>query len=280
MRKAALCILLATAAYPATLQSDIEYANPGGFSLKMDAWIPDGPGPFPAVILVHGGGWSGGDRKEKFFKPFFDPLTRAGFAWFTVDYRLAPRFHYPAAIDDVVASIRFIEDHASDYKVDLRRVALSGESAGGHIVALIGARYGTDLHLAAVVPFFGPTDFEALVAGQDKTPQAVKGVSQFLDIAEPDEAARKLMREASPVTYVHKGMLPFLFVHGTADPLVNFRQSEEMCGKMKAAGSRCEILAVEGAGHALGTWERNPAWQAYKQKVPDWLRAQFGLNKK
>jgi alpha-L-fucosidase 2 len=279
MRPAVLCLLLAAAAQ-ATLQPDIEYAKAGDVSLKMDASIPDGPGPFPTVILVHGGGWSGGDRKERYFKPFFDPLTQAGFAWFSVDYRLAPKYRYPAAIDDVIASIRFIEDHARDYKIDLRRVALSGESAGGHIVALIGARYGNDLHLAAVVPFFGPTDFEALVAGQDKTPQAVKGVSQFLGITEPGEAARKLMREASPVTWVHPGMPPFLFVHGTADPLVNFRQSEEMCDKMKAAGSRCEILAVEGAGHALGTWERNPAWQAYKQKVPDWLRAQFALNKK
>jgi acetyl esterase/lipase len=66
-------------------------------------------------------------------------------------------------------------------------------------------------------------------------------------------------------------MPPFLFVHGTADQLVNSRQSQEMCGKMKQAGSVCEILPVEGGGHALGSWERDPAKQAYKQTVPDWL---------
>jgi predicted alpha/beta-hydrolase family hydrolase len=107
-------------------------------------------------------------------------------------------------------------------------MAATGESAGGHIVALIGAtigaRYGHELLLAAVVPFFPPTDMEALEVGADKNPNAMVA----------------------------------LFVHGTADQLVNFRQPQE-------------ILPVEGGGHALGSWERDPAKQPYKLMVPECL---------
>jgi alpha-L-fucosidase 2 len=276
MRKVALLALL-TAGFTsgAALQPDIEYGKAGDVSLKMDAWIPDGKGPFPTVILVHGGGWQGGD-KQTYFRPLFDPLSRAGFAWFTVNYRLAPQYRYPAAIDDVVAAIRFVEAHAREYKVDLKRVAITGESAGGHIVSLVGARYARELRLKVVVPFYPVNDFEAIVVGQDKTPNAVKAVSAFLGFTEPDEAAVRLMREASPITYIRKGMPPYLFVHGTGDALVNFRQTEAMCAKMKQAGSSCEIYAVEGAGHGIGSWEKNPAWLGYKQKVPQWLLQAMG----
>ena len=270
MRRTAFLFVLVSALAAASLQSNIEYGNAGGVSLKMDAWVPDGKGPFPTVILVHGGGWQAGD-KQKNYAPFFEPLTNAGFAWFTVNYRLAPQYHYPAAVDDVVQAIRFIEAHASEYKVDRKRVALSGESAGGHIVALIGARYGQELHLAAVVPFYPVTDFEAIVVGQDKTAGAVQAVSAFFGFTEPDQKACQRMREGSPITYVKKGMPPYLFVHGTADPLVNFRQSEAMCTKMMLAGAKCEIYAVEGAKHGMGGWERNPSWTRYKEKVPEWL---------
>ena len=100
---------------------DIEYCKAGGASLKLDAWIPDGQGPFPAVIVVHGGGWQNGDKQVN-CKPLFDPLSQAGFAWFTVNYRLAPAHRYPAAVDDVVEAIRYVESHAREYKVDLQRV--------------------------------------------------------------------------------------------------------------------------------------------------------------
>jgi alpha-L-fucosidase 2 len=174
-------------------------------------------------------------------------------------------------VDDVVMAIRFIEAHAREYKVDMKRVAITGESAGGHIVSLIGARYARELHIAAVVPFYPVNDFEAIVVGQDRTDGAVKAVSAFLGFTEPDDKARQLMREGSPITYVKKGMPPYLFVHGTGDPLVKFRQSEAMCARMKQARARCEVYAVEGAPHGMIGWEKTPAFQGYKQKVPEWL---------
>ena len=198
------------------LQIDIEYAKPGGESLKMDAWIPDGPGPHPAVILVHGGGWKSGDKQFNFTE-IFEPLSKARLAWFSVNYRLAPKHVYPAAVEDVVEAVRHIKAHAGEYKIDPKRIAIMGESAGGHIAALVGARYGRDLGLAAVVPFYPATDFIAVADGPDKSDKAYRGAMQFIGAAELNDAERQRLREASPVTYVQKGMPPFLFVHGTAD---------------------------------------------------------------
>jgi alpha-L-fucosidase 2 len=271
MKRLLVLVFVAAALPGASLRKNIVFAEAGGVSLQMDASIPEGKGPFPTVILVHGGGWQQGDRWST-FKRIFDPLTNAGFAWFTVDYRLAPRFHYPAAIDDVVLAIEYIEAHAGEYKVDPKRIAISGESAGGHIVAYIGGRYASELHIRAVVPFYPATDFLAMAEGPDKNDRAFRGVMNFVGFPEVDDAARKVLRDASPVAHVHKGMPPFLIVHGTKDELVNPHQTKEFAQLMQAAGNSCEIYWVEGAPHWVEHWEGHPEWLGYKQKVPEWLK--------
>src|SRR5438045_1220523 len=115
----------------AELKTDIEFAKAGNVSLTLDAFVPEGAGPFPTCILVHGGGFTKGD-KTSFIKPLFEPLSKAGFAWFTINYRLAPAHRWPACLDDVETAIRWVRAHAREYKVDTSRIALIGESAGGH----------------------------------------------------------------------------------------------------------------------------------------------------
>ncbi len=256
---------------PPGVKAEIEYGKAAGVSLRMDAWVPEGAGPFPAVVVVHGGGWSAGD-KEYNCKFLFEPLSKAGFAWFTVDYRLAPQYTYPAAIDDVVKAIRYVQAHAKEYRIDPKRIAITGESAGGHIVAYVGARYGKELKLAGVIPFYPATDFVSLAEGTDKTPNAFRAVSQFVGVTGLDDAARKKLRDASPTTWVKKGTPQFLFIHGTKDPTLPISQSELMCGQIRKAGGACELYSVEGAPHWIGNWERNPEWREYKEKVPEWLR--------
>ena len=140
---------------PSTLRKDIEYARVGEVSLKLDANIPEGTGPFPAVIIVHGGGFTAGN-KQKFVTPIFEPLSHGGFAWFSIDYRLAPKFPFPAAIEDVDQAIEYVKTHAPEYKVDPKRVALLGESAGGHLVSYVGTQSDRRWSVAAVVSFYGP----------------------------------------------------------------------------------------------------------------------------
>ncbi len=259
----------------AEMRTNIEYAVAGGQSLRLDAQVPEGRGPFPTVILVHGGGWTGGS-KEVYITPLFKPLTDAGFTWFSINYRLAPTNHYPAAVDDVLAAVKWVKAHADEYKADPKRIVLVGESAGGHLVALVGARDGRQLGLAGVVPYYPPCDLSVLVSPDDLTNGAPKHICLFLGITRMNNDARRLLREASPVNYVSREMPPFLLIHGNADPLVPYSQSLLMRDRMKAAGATVELCTVEGAGHGMNGWERNPQMQAHKAVLVAWIRKVTG----
>ena len=105
-------------------------------SLHLDASIPAGDGPFPAAILVHGGGWVRGDRRME-VQPLFQPLSDARIAWFSISYRLATDpLLFGAAVNDVESAVRFVKAHAAEYRVDPARLALIGESAGGQLAAM------------------------------------------------------------------------------------------------------------------------------------------------
>jgi alpha-L-fucosidase 2 len=249
-------------------KNDIEFARPGGVALTLDASIPDGKGPFAAVIVVHGGGWENG-TKRSYEKPLLPVLTDAGFVWFTINYRLAPQYKYPAAVEDVEAAIRWVKKHAKEYKVDPKRIAIMGESAGGHLVAMAAVRQTKETKVAAVVDFYGPHD---LLKRETDKGEVGKNLRQFLGIDALDEAGKAKLKEASPITYVRKGLPPFLFIHGTKDAAVPYEQSPMMCDRLKAAGNRCEVYTVEGAPHGIGPWEKNPEWQGYKAKMAGWLK--------
>jgi alpha-L-fucosidase 2 len=261
-----LCPAFLTAAVQ--VRTDIEFRRVSGESLKLDAHIPEGPGPFPAVILVHGGGWSAGSKQASFIKPFFPLLDESGLAWFSIDYRLAPKYPYPAAVDDVEAAIRYIKENAREFHIDANRLALTGESAGGHLVALVAARAKPETSVAAIVPFYGAFDLEALVA---KSGEPSRGFQDFLGIRDLSEPSRRLLREASAATYVKPGLPPFLLIHGTADQAVPYEQSTHFCEQLKAAGNVCELYTVENGIHGVINWEKHPEQQGYKRFFIDWL---------
>ena len=251
--------------------ADVPFTKAGGVTLNLDAYVPEGDGPFPAAILVHGGGFDKGD-KQTYVKPLFDPLSDADFAWFSINYRLAPQNRYPAAVEDVEAAIRYVKAHASEYNVDPKRLALIGESAGGHLVSMVGARNKPDASVNAVVSFYGPHNLERREVESHQVSETVGG---FLGIKDLSPKSIAILHEASPVTHVGPGMPPFLLIHGTKDEKVPYDQSPEMCEKMKAAGDSCEVFTVEGAGHGMGGWEKVAAYQAYKVKIVEWLKEQL-----
>ncbi|MGH9801337.1 MAG: pectinesterase family protein, partial [Blastocatellia bacterium] len=140
------------------VKTGIEYSQAGGENLQLDAFVPEGNGQFPAVIFVHGGGWSAGNRTGG-NDPLFAPLAARGIAWFTISYRLAPKHNYPAPVEDIHAAIRWVKAHAAEFKIDPKRIALVGESAGGQLVAQAAVLAKADEQVAAVVPFYAPIDF-------------------------------------------------------------------------------------------------------------------------
>src|SRR5579875_731716 len=136
---------------PARQIDDIEYGRTDGISLRMDASLPASAEKTPAAIIVHGGGWVRGDRRLD-VEPLFKPLNEAGFAWFSISYRLATDVtQFGVAIDDVETAVRYVKSHAAEYNVDPDRIALIGESAGGQLAAMAALRASPQDSVRAVV---------------------------------------------------------------------------------------------------------------------------------
>jgi len=264
-----LFAVFGTAAASAADFKDVPYAHVAGVTLTLDAHIPDGKGPYSAAILVHGGGWVAGD-KAQYITYIFQPLTDAGFAWFSINYRLAPQYKFPADADDVETAVRYVRANAGKYKVDTRRIALIGESAGGHLVSYVGARNRPDSRVAAVVSMYGIHDFVSAAVAWKPVPSEIL---QLFGIPAVNAETAPILIKASPVIYVTGEMPPFLLMHGSKDEDVPYEQSVEMCDKMKKVGAHCDLVTIEGAPHGMDHWEPHPEFLWYKKALVDWLRA-------
>ena len=248
------------------IRKDVEYSRVGDESLRLDACVPDGTGSFPAVIMVHGGGWSSGDKASG-VDPLFAPLSRAGVAWFSINYRLAPKHRYPAAVEDVETAIRWVKAHAAEFKIDPERIALVGESAGGHLVAMAVVRAKDDTRVTAAVPFYAPVDLTSDTERRGGLSLSLRAL--FGRTYEVDEQAAQLLRDASPINFVHAGLPPFLLVHGTADMSVPYSQSVQLQAKLRAAGVSCDLITIDDGVHGMARWETID--RSYKDKVTNWI---------
>jgi alpha-L-fucosidase 2 len=258
--------LLAITVQAAMVKKDVEFVRRGGEAILLDASIPDGPGPFPAVILVHGGGFTTGN-KTTYITPIFAPLTDAHFAWFTIDYRLSPGAQLPAPVDDVISALEWVHRHAAEYKVDPKRIALLGESAGAYLVDYAAIRAPKEFAPAAIVSFYGPHDLTFASAGET----VHEGVAGLTGVQKMDADGTKKLRAVSPYYLVRKGLPPFLLVHGDKDQMVPYEQSPRFCKALQAAGDKCELFTVPEGRHGMGDWEKHPDQWAYKSKVVEWL---------
>jgi alpha-L-fucosidase 2 len=264
--------------------SDLEYAQVNGQSLRLDGYIPEGSGPFPAAILVHGGGWVTGDKTHS-VRPLFQPLARAGVAWFSINYRLA-RGPNPEALisleglatlanasEDVRSAVRFVRAHAAEWNLDSQRMVLIGESAGAHLASMAALRPAPGSGVEAVVAFYSPSDLVDLVETSPSIPELLRRAVRGTPL---EALLLQGLRQLSPRTWVRAGAPPFLMIHGTADALVPFHQSEAMCDALRSAGNLCELVPVPGGGHGVGGWER-AGLDFYKDRMLDWLRGLLGL---
>lgn len=237
---------------------DLPYVASGHERQVLDLYLP-ATGKAPLVVWIHGGGWQNGSKDRS-------PATvllADGFAVASINYRLSSHAVFPAQIEDCKAAIRWLRAHASDHGYDPDRIAAWGSSAGGHLVALLGAtgdtrEFDVGAHLdrssrvQAVVDFFGPADL--LTMGAQSAPGGrinhdAPDSPEAKLIGGPVQENKDRSRRASPLTYVSSGDAPFLIVHGDADPLVPLRQSENLQTALQKNRVEATLYVVKGGGH-------------------------------
>jgi acetyl esterase/lipase len=181
-------------------------------------------------------------------------LLQRGYVVFSIDYRLAPEFLYPAQIEDVKCAVRYIRAHAEEYGIDINRIGALGGSAGGHLVSLLGTSdddfynstggyTGQSARVQAVVDCYGPADLTAEMGNNNN------GV--LLQVYGTFDRTSPVLREASPVTYATEDDPPFLILHGNRDVVVPVTQSELMDDALDEQGVPSELVIVKNAGHGF-----------------------------
>jgi acetyl esterase/lipase len=249
------------------IEEDITYGKAGNTELKLDLVRPQGDGPFPAIVFIHGGGWSGGNRQA--YRGQIREAAGRGYVAATISYRLmqfdqarketttaTPIF--PAQIHDAKAAIRWLRAHAEQYQVDPDRIGVTGASAGGHLSLLVGltdpssslegdsGNPDQSSRVQAVVNVFGPTDMAFCYEHS-----SVAWIFRLFMGGTPSEAAQRY-KAASPVTYVTKNAPPVLTLHGDQDALVPVEQAKAFDDTMKAVGANHTLMIFEGQGHGFG----------------------------
>ncbi|HWB21106.1 MAG TPA: alpha/beta hydrolase, partial [Phycisphaerales bacterium] len=235
----------------------IDSNKPQTMELLMDCASPKNSEnkKLPAVIFIHGGGWTEGSRSAG--ELHIRALANAGYFACTIDYRLAKDGIYPAAVYDCKAAVRFLRAHADDLGIDPNRIGAMGYSAGAHLAALLGTtanekdlegnvgEAGAKSDIACVVDISGPTDLVKL----GSTRGGARALGVWFGGSMQEKAAE--VKQASPIDHIDAHDAPFLIIHGTDDNLVPLEQAQMMRDALKKAGVEVEYLEIEGEGHGV-----------------------------
>lgn len=242
---------------------NLDYAGQDNPRQKLDLYLPEKPTdkPLPLIVYIHGGGWEGGEKSDTGL--LFELIKSGGYAGASIGYRFTQEQKWPAQIHDVKAAMRWLKAHAKDHGIDADKVGLTGISAGGHLVSLLGTSGGVKEldgsvgtagelpKIACVANFCGPANFLTF-----------PGKGSIIDPEKPGTAITKLFggpmsqhlveaKAASPVTYVSKDDPPFLHIHGTADNLVPYSQAEEFDAALEKVGVSSTLLTGKDAPHVF-----------------------------
>lgn len=261
-----ICLSAITISYSQTLTptfSNVDYVGNNVANQKMDIYVPSGLTlPAPVIVFIHGGGWSGGSKGPDNV-PYFQQCYDNGFICADINYRLSTDSLWPAQIEDCKTAIRFLKANAKTYNIDICRFGVMGESAGGHLAAMVGTSAGVKtlegLHqghtnqssrVQAVVDLFGPVDF----LKEDGHYPASCGSSGLIHEYSSFETLllgidylhthQEIVKTANPVTYITPGDAHFFIIHGADDCIVPPHQSRILDSALTAAGVPADTFII------------------------------------
>lgn len=259
-----IALLICFSFIPAQAQPDVKpthkdlvYATVDGKDLKLDLYLPPGISDPILLIWVHGGAWQRGSKEDvpKLF-------VENGIATASLDFRPSTEAKFPAAIHDIKAAIRFLRGNSAQYGFTSKRIAIAGNSSGGHLAALVGVSnkhpelegtIGHHLHesseVHAIISYFGATNLTSILS--QSTPHGLsvrKPALEFLLGGQPDQVP-KLARLASPVFHVDRSDPPLLLIHGDQDVQMPINQAHELQGEYQKLDLDVHLQVIHGAAH-------------------------------
>jgi acetyl esterase/lipase len=249
---------------------DETYCTPEDSPQKMDLYFPASGGPWPVLVFVHGGSWTEGDKAEA--AEMQKNMNEQGYVLVSINYRLYPTVRFPAMIEDVKCAIRSLRANASQFNIDPNRIAVRGDSAGGHLVSLLatsdpangwdGGEYSDQSsRIQAAIVLAPATDFSQEFSNDD--------IQMLVYVA----FGTRNIPAASPITHITSDDPPFLLIHGNRDPVIPFEQSQSMYDALQKAGVPAELVVVENADHSLTAPDGSakPTLEEIDQLILDFL---------
>ncbi len=269
-------------------QQDVVYAEVHGTGLLMDVFTPTAVANGLAIIDVASGAWHSdrGKIRDHTMAGVYDTFCGHGYVVFAIRPGSKSRYTLSEMDQHVKLGIRYVKEHAKDYKIDPARIGLTGASAGGHLATLAALTPAAgnpdakrvlerqDTSVQAVAVFFPPTDF---LRWQDDTMAAASFLGPLLFLGGADghtqEEIEQAARAVSPLYQVAERTVkvPFLLIHGDADPVVPLSQSQKLVAAIQAAGGSAELIVKPGGGHP---------WLTIPMEVKvmaDWFDKQLGV---
>jgi len=263
---------LATSQPVSVIQKITFGLTPAG-PLTLDIHRPAASGTHPVVIQIYGGAWQRGAPHDD--AAFSAALASAGYVVFAIDYRHAPRWRFPAELDDVDTAMAWIRRNASRYGGDSAEVAVIGRSSGAELALL--ATFRTDSNPPrAVVSYYGPVDLaEGYRHPPVPDPLQIRAIQIAYLGGDPDQAPDQY-RAASPISYVRRGLPPALLIYGGRDHVVEPRFGRELRDSLAAAGDTAILLEIPWAEHAFDAVPGGPGSQLALYHVERFLAWAFG----
>lgn len=265
----------------AIAKEGIVYSKPtADRSLHLNLYRPDDHHKYPALLMIHGGGWSSGDLSQEI--PMAQQIASKGYVTIPVEYRLSPEALYPAAVHDLKAAIRWMRANADEYGIDTTRIAVSGCSAGGQLATLLGVTNGQPSYegvnreyanhsseVQAVINIDGISDFttkESLdgvleAISKNKVSASVKWFGGTY------EEKRNLWEEASPVYWVTDKSAPICFINSSIPRFHGGR--DEIIDKLSAYNIYTEIYSLPDTPHPF--WLFDPWFEPTVKYMTDYL---------